>query len=143
MSDFWSDREYPVEQPRHLSIRAASGVVNERYERRGKTKVNEDQEIKLRDALAVIPTKVQEKLGVKEFKVLTVATDEERRVTRYPFLGIYIEACLQPDSTTRESEMRDTIEKAICEKLSCTCSPEMSGCQKAVYRVDFEMKCIG
>ena len=102
--------------------------------------MKEDQTIKLRQALSVISTNVLEELGVKEFRVLTVTTDEERSVTRYPFQGIYIEAYLKSDNATRESRMRNIIEKAIGEKLSCACSPEMSGCQKAVYRVDFEMQ---
>lgn len=101
-----------------------------------------EQENNLKKALDTIPQNIREDLKIKEFSVHTVATDEERSVTRYPFLGIYIEVSLKSEIATRESEMRNVIEKAIGEKLSCTCSPEMAGCHKAVYRVDFEMQCV-
>ena len=100
------------------------------------------EEIKLREALAVIPTKVLDELRVKEFNVRTVTTDGELSVSCYPFPGIYIEVYLKSDDATKESDIRNTIERAIGETVSCTCSPEMSGCPKAVYRVDFEMKGI-
>ena len=138
MSDFRSDRKYQVEQQRHLpfvpQVESSTIGVEEKEQQKMK-----DQAIKLREVLAEMPTSVMEELGVKAFNVLTVTNSDERSVTRYPFLGIYIEACLRSDNAIKESEMRNAIEKAIGEKLSCTCSPEMSGCQKAVYRVDFEM----
>ena len=100
-----------------------------------------EAESNLLKVLDTIPPNILKELTIKGFKVRTIVTDEEKRVTRYPFCGTYIEAELIVDGTTRaESKMRNVIEKAIGKKLSCTCSPEMSGCQKAVYRVDFEMQ---
>ena len=107
-------------------------------------KMTNDEESKLIKALDAIPPSTLKELTIQGFKVRTIASDEDKRVTRYPFCGIYIEVELIGEGTAKaESEMRNVIEKAIGKKLSCTCSPEMSGYQKAVYRVDFEMQGVG
>ena len=43
LSDFWSDGQYPVEQPSHLPIRATSGVINDRCGRIGKKTMANDK----------------------------------------------------------------------------------------------------
>ena len=102
--------------------------------------MDDNQTINLKNTLDAISPEVREGLAITGFTVSTVALDDERSVLRYPFCGTYIEVGLKSDKVTKELDLRNVIEKTIGKKLSCYCSPEMSSCQKAVYRVDFEMQ---
>ena len=102
--------------------------------------MNDDQTNNLQNTLEAIPPDVRESLAIKGFIVRTVATDDERSVSCYPFCGTYIEVCLKSDKVIKELDLRNGIEQTIGKKLSCYCSPEMLGCEKTVYRVDFEMQ---
>ena len=94
----------------------------------------------LQKALNSIPPKEREGLKITGLVVRAITTEEDLSVSRYPFRGMYIEVNLEADSIVRESTLRGVIETAVDQRLSCTCSPEMAGGQKAVYRVDYEMQ---
>ena len=128
---------------RHLVIRATGGKQKVTGTKRKGEKMKKEIESGLQKTLDSIPTNVRNGLKIKGFKVLTIETDEDLRITRYPFRGTYIEVGLDVGNITEESTLRAAIESAINEKLSCTYSPEMAESQKAVYRVDFEMQHVG
>ena len=142
MSDFWSVRKYPYGEPHTPLANRVTGGKQKVAEtkRKGKETMKKELENRLLQNLASMSANVRDNLKIKGFKVLRIETDEDMRITRYPFRGIYIEVNLEAGNITEESTLRAAIEAAISKKLSCTYSPEMAESQKAVYRVDFEMQ---
>ena len=131
--------EWRTNKTTSLVNRAAGGVFNNRCGKKAK-KMEDNKKDILQKALNSIPPKDRVDLKVNGFVVREITTEEDLSVSRYPFRGMYIEVNLAADSIVRESTLRGVIEAAIDKKLSCYCSPEMVGGQKAVYRVDFEMQ---